>query len=234
MYYATIGLVVLVCLAVALYHFLHKRELESRLVGLRKSLEEQDASHAAELAALRSELAKLDKFRHVPGVLERAKKTEREIAATLEQAQARAYEILRSATEEANSLKEKIIKETESDAAEAKEARKVAEWQANKILEEARKQAKEIASQARKDAKEKTRKVEEALNLATAYALEIRQKAEARAEQIGGKAYEALKRHDFYKATAKAMENVRKRLRGHLRIADSITSRSHDPLGIAL
>ena len=51
---------------------------------------------------------------------------------------------------------------------------------------------------------------------ATAYALEIREKAEARAQEIGGKAYEALKRHEFYEAAAKAMQNVVSTLCGHV------------------
>jgi hypothetical protein len=237
MSYAIIGLVVLVSIAVALYCLLQKHELETQISALRKEIEREEAGHPVELERLRSELSKLEKLSHIPGVIERAKKTELEIAAKLEQAQrkadeivlnasmevertgrqvaarlekahARGQEIIHSATLEANSLKEKIVRATENDSTKAKEARRIAEWQANNLIEEAQKKAKEIASQARKDAKEKTQKVEETLNRATAYALEIRGRAEQRAEEIGGSGYEALKRHDFYKATAQAMQNV--------------------------
>jgi hypothetical protein len=235
--YAIIGLVVLISITAALYCALQKSDLETQISALQKTIEEQEASHAFELEGLRSELSKLEKLRHIPGIIEKSKKTEQEIAAKLEQAQKEAdetvliahkeaermkrrmearaeeaqleaYEAIRAATQEANDLKQRILGEAESDAAKAREARRIAEWQANNVVEEAQKKAKEIASQARKEAKEKTQKVDDTLIRATAYALDIREKAEARAREIAGAAYEALKRHEFYESAAKAMQNV--------------------------
>lgn len=237
MIYAVIGLVVLASIGAALYALINKSELVAQISALQIEVQEQEASHSVEIEGLRSELAKLEKLSHIPGVVEKAKKTERDIAAKLEQArkqadeivlnanieaertnrenaaslvqaQARADELIHAATQEANRLKQRIIGTSEDDAAKAKEARRIAEWQANNVIEEARKQAKEIASQARKEAKEKTQKVDDTLARAVAYALEIREKAEARAQEIGGDAYEALKRHEHYEVAAEAMQNV--------------------------
>jgi vacuolar-type H+-ATPase subunit I/STV1 len=237
MFYAIIDLIVLVSIGIALYCFLQKSDLDREIASLRHAIEDLSAGHADEVRGLRSELAKLDRLSHIPGVLERAKNTEqeiaakleearrkadeivlnasieaerqqREIAATLEQARMSARQVIELATKEAESLRERIVSATEIDSTKAKEARRVAEWQANNILEEAQKKAKEIASQARKEPKEKIQKVEETLSVATAYALEIRSKADKRAHEIGGTAYEALTRHDFYRAAAQAMQNV--------------------------
>lgn len=237
MLYAVIGLILLASIGLAAYALINKSETAAQISSLKKELQEQDAFYTAEVDGLRSELAKLDKIKHIPNIIEKSKKLEAEIAAKLEQAQKEAYdivisthkevatieqriairmqeaqkkanEIVQSATQEANSLKQRILSETENGASNAREARKVAEWQAKKVVEEAQKQAKEITSQARKEAKEKTQKVDDTLTSAAIYALEIRGKAEAQAQEIGGKAYEALKRHEFYEAAAKAMQNV--------------------------
>jgi hypothetical protein len=236
-YYAMIGLIVLISIAVALYAGIRKGELEGQVFTLSKEIERREANHDAEIGKLRAELAELDRLKHIPDVIERAKRTEREVAAKLvqaqeeaetiirtaakdaekadreaaarlEQSQLRAFEIIQAASREANALKERTARECEIDASQTKGARRVAEWQANNILEVAQKQAKEIASQARKEAKEKTQKVEETLRIATSYAVEIRRGAEKRAEEIGGAAYEALKKSDFYEAAAQAMQNV--------------------------
>jgi hypothetical protein len=237
MFYAVIGLIVLASIGLALYALLHKSELEAQIATLRRACEEQDERYLGEVDGLRAELTKLDKIRHIPNIIEKSKKLEGEITATLAQAQKeaddtvllahkevermtarlaarvdeaqqRAFEIVETATKEANSLKQRILGGIEDDAAKAKEARRVAEWQANNVLEDARKEAKKIASQARKEAKEKTQKLDDVLARATAYALEIRTKAETRAKEIGAQAYEALKRHEFYERVATAMQNV--------------------------
>ncbi|SIO13135.1 protein of unknown function [Singulisphaera sp. GP187] len=208
MFYVVAGLVVLVSIGLAVYALISKSELVTRVAALEAEIQEQDASDSAEVVALRSELAKLEKLRHVPNILERSKKLEAEIAARANEAQQQAFEIVQTATREANTLKQRITTEIEKSAAAAKETFRTSELQAQGLIEAATKEAKQIASQARKEAKEKTQKVDDTLNRATTYALEIREKAETRAHEIGSKAYEALKRQEFYEATATAMQNV--------------------------
>lgn len=237
MFYAVLGLIILASIGLAIYALINKSELVAQIAALQKIVEEQDESRVTEIEDLKTELDKLDKIRHIPNVIDKSRKLEAEIAAKLAQAQKeaddtvlmahkeaermkgriaaktdeaeqRATEIVQEATQEANSLKQRIIRDTDYDWAKAKEARRVAELQTRNLIEEAQKQAKQIASQARKDAKEKTQKGDDTLARATAYALEIRQKAEDRAKEISGQAYEAMRRHQFYEATAKAMENI--------------------------
>ncbi len=248
MIYAAIGLIVLASIGLAVYALLNKSEMSAQITALQGEIQEQESGYSAEIEglkeessakidSLKAELASLEKFRHIPNVIEKSRKLEAQISARLSQAQEhadetvliahreaermrariaaklaeaerRASDILQAADRDAASLKHKIITEMDSDAKKAKEALRVAEWQANNVIEEAQKKAKEIASQARKEAKEKTQKVDDTLARATAHALEIREKAEARAREIGGQAYEALRRYEFYEAAAKAKQNV--------------------------
>lgn len=225
-----------------------KSKMAAKISALQKELQVRGDRHSAEIdglkdessakiGGLKAELASLEKFKHIPNVIEKSRKLEAQIsarlsqaqehadetvliahrdverlkvriAAKLEEAEQRAFDILQAADREAGSLKHKIITEMDSDAKKAKESLRVAEWQASNLIEEAQKQAKQIASQARKEAKEKTQKLDEVLIRATANALEIREKAESRAKEIGGQAYEALRRYEFYEAAAKAKQNA--------------------------
>ena len=219
MIYALLGLIVLVSLAIGLYCSMKNGELKAQVAALGEQIEDQEEGYAAELERVRAELAKLSKYAQIPDVLDRAKKTEEQIAAKLEKAEREASEVMREARHEAETIRDiatreaerqkaGVLGEIEEDQTRAREARRIAEWQANNIVDEARKQAKEIASQARKEAREKTQKVAEVLSLATAYATQIRSAAERRAEEIAGNAYRALERHDHYRAAVKAMENA--------------------------
>ena len=219
MIYALLGLIVLVSLAIGLYCSMKNGELKGQVAALGEQIEDQEEGYAAELERVRAELAKLSKYAQIPDVLDRAKKTEEQIAAKLEKAEREASEVMREARHEAETIRDiatreaerqkaGVLGEIEEDQTRAREARRIAEWQANNIVDEARKQAKEIASQARKEAREKTQKVAEVLSLATAYATQIRSAAERRAEEIAGNAYRALERHDHYRAAVKAMENA--------------------------
>lgn len=226
MFYLIAGLIVLASVAAALYAFIKKGELEGTITSLKEEIRELEHRHADEFDGLRSELSRLEKIRHIPGVIEKAKNTEREAAARLaraqekadeiirnaaqdasktgreaaiklEQAQQRAHEIVQAAYKEANDFMQESAREAEANAVRAKEARKSAE-----------KEAKDAIAKARKEAKEKAVKAEEALDGATAYALEIRKKAEKRAVEIANGAYEAKERHSYYEAAARAMENA--------------------------
>src|SRR5690606_15654675 len=114
-------------LAVGLYCFLKKNELETLVSALCTQAEEQEVAHDAEAEILKARLARLDKFAHIPDVLDRAWQTERQAAARLEQAQARVHELLAAATQEAERTKVGLLARVEEDAAKAGEARRVAE-----------------------------------------------------------------------------------------------------------
>lgn len=238
MFYVFVGLVVIATVALAAYALIRQSELVARISALqRRELEELDSSSNIEIDGLRTELAKIDKIKNIPNLIEMFRALDAEIKAKLDQArneaggtillahkdaerlkgraaarvedaEQRVVELIQAANQEADSLKQRIINETKGDLLKAKEAYRVAERQANVISEDARKAAKGIASQARKDAKEKTRQADDALTTTSVYALEVREKAEARALEIGGQAYAALKRHEFYEAAARAMRNT--------------------------
>ncbi|WP_435020198.1 DUF4041 domain-containing protein [Tundrisphaera sp. TA3] len=193
--------------------------------------------HSRAIEAFKTELASLEKFRHIPNVIEKSNHLESEIAARLAQAQRqadetvliahkdaermkarigvklaeaeqKAYDIIQAANREASNIKHRILSEMDSDAKQAKDSLRIAESQAASLVEEAQVQARQITSQARKQAKEKVQEVDEALARASANALEIREKAEARAREIAGQAHDALRRYEFYEAAAKAKQNV--------------------------
>jgi hypothetical protein len=237
MFYIVLTIIVLSSIGAALFFSIRYAELRTQASALSQAFEEQQAHHGREVDALTAELSKLDNIRHIPDIIERARRSKDEVAARLElaqskaneiilaarqesrriqqegaeaveRAQQRAEQILRSATDQAAIRSKEITAESEAALAKAQEAFKVAKWQAENLLDETRKSAKEITSQARKDAKEKTEKVEETLSLATAYVLDIRRKAEARVREIAGEAYDALRQREFNEATARALQHT--------------------------
>ncbi|WP_337174251.1 DUF4041 domain-containing protein [Paludisphaera sp.] len=187
------------------------------------------ARHEAELL---SELTKLEKIRHVPGLIERAERKSqaaeammaeaKEFAeAAFRQAEADGRERARVITAQAQAEMEAARRYREQQTAFAasieEEARNIlgaAGLQARQALDEARAEARELASKARKDAKEKREQSKAALDLVTKYALEIRQQAEHRAWEIAGDGYNAKARVDELRAEAEALQNRIKNYEG--------------------
>jgi hypothetical protein len=212
--YAVLFLIGPCLLAVALFYFFRSTEL---LAQLRQAAQREESCI--------SELAKLEKIRHIPDVVERAKKTKAEAEARLADAQRRAEAIIENATAVAKECAVKLrtdvdrqlaaertetlmfLKDAELKRAEAQEALRVAKWQAEKAIEEARREAREATSIARKEAKEKKEKAEAALDLATRYAQDIRHQAEQRAREIAGEAFEARGKAEEYRTMARALKN---------------------------
>ena len=195
------------------------------LLGLALYFWFEARARGVELRRAVDELKALEKIRHIPGVIERAKRTTREIEAKLADAEARAEAVVRSAEEEARARSralrqqgeaefarlrsegEKLAADGEARHAKAQVALAIAKAEAERTLDEARKEARRIGSTARKDAAAKREQAEQALDLATEYALRIRTKAETRAEEIAGEAYEARGRLREYEATALALRH---------------------------
>ena len=200
MFYVVLLLLFFALTGAALFYFFRSNELNSQLLQASEAWRQKEEAYT-------SELDKLEKLRHIPDVIEKARRTKEQAEAKLAEAQERADEILQQAALEAQSLSQKVRDEAESQLAEDREASKVARWQAQNTLDEARKEARELTSKARREVKERKEKAEEALNGATRYALEIRQKAELRAKEIAGEAYEAKGKLKDYQASAQALEN---------------------------
>jgi F0F1-type ATP synthase membrane subunit b/b' len=202
----------------SLYFFIRSGELSTHLRQAEKSWRVEEDGYT-------SELAKLEKIRHIPNVVEKARRTQadveaklaeadRKAAQTVAEADRRAKEIVQRALSEAQERSQQLRADAEKLKSEATEAMRVAKWQAQNALEEAQREAKELASKARKDTKEKREKIELALEQAIAYALEIRQKANRRAAEIAGEACEAKGKLRDYEATVQAHENRIKKYEG--------------------
>ena len=222
MFYFVLLVLFLVLTAAALFFLIRSNELSSQLRQAMEAWQQQEEIYT-------SELAKLEKIRHIPDIIERARRSKEQVEAKLAEAQRRADEILQQSVVEAQAHsrklrdeaeghltdsredRQKLLIEVEALKAEAREALKIARLQAQSVLDESRKEAKEIVSKAGKDAKEKREKVEAALVLATHYALEIRQNADQRAREIAGEAYEAKGKVKGYQATAQALLNMIKK-----------------------
>lgn len=193
--------------SVALFYFLKTKELDTQVRQLEESWQERETAYT-------SELAKLEKLRHIPDIIERARRTKDDIEAKLLHAQKQADEILltarHAAQEQSQNLKlevERRLGEATKLKGDAEETLKVARWQAQNLLEEVEKEARLITSKARKDAKEKRDKVVDALNRATTYALDIRRSAEDKAKSIAVEAFEARGRLKEYEALEIAYKN---------------------------
>ncbi|MDB5352862.1 MAG: hypothetical protein JWN86_4109 [Planctomycetota bacterium] len=200
MLYVLLTVACLGLIAAALFYFLKSGELAAQFRSAEEAWKHKEEGYT-------SELAKLEKIRHIPDLIERARKSKADVEARLAEGEKRADEILQRAALEAQASSKKFRAEAEAMASEAKESLRVAKWQAQNALEEAQKESKDLASKARKDAKEKRERSETALVQATNYALEIRQRAERRADEIAGEAYAAKGKLRDYEATAQAYKN---------------------------
>ncbi len=218
MIYFLLFLIVLTLTAAALFFFFRANELSLQLRQMAVEWEKKEEVYT-------SELAKLEKIRHIPDIIERARKSKEQTEARIVEADSQAHEILEKALAvaqdqrrklgeeierrlaEAKTERQKLLSETETLKADARQALKVAESQAQDVLAESQKEARAITSKATKEAKEKTEKAEAALNLVTYHALEIRQKAEQRAREIAAEAYEARGKLKEYEAQAQALRN---------------------------
>jgi hypothetical protein len=200
--------------AAALFYFFRSGELVSQL---RSAAEEWRLKEDA----YTGELAKLEKIRHIPDVIEKARRSKAEVESKLAEAHARADDILQRALQEAQEHSKKLRAEAEALKSETNEALRVATLQSQCALKEAQEEAKELASKARKDAKEKREKAEAALEQAIRYAMETRQKAERRADQIAGEAFEAKGKLQDYEAAAQAVKNRIERYEGVYIVPDT-------------
>lgn len=200
MVYAILAVSCLGSFATALFYFLRSNELSAQLRHQAEAWQIKEDNYT-------SELAKLEKIRHIPDVIEKARKTKADTEAKIAEARRQAEEILQRGLTDAQERSRKIMAQADKQAAEAMEALRVAKWQAQNALEEAQKEAKDLASKARKDTKEKRENAQAALDQATLYAMEIRQKADHRAEEIVGEAYQAKGKLRDYEASAQALKN---------------------------
>lgn len=235
MIYAILALLGSCLLATTLFYFFRSMELSAQL----RQVAEREETYVSESKELQtrlrqavekenffiSELTKVEKLRHIPDVIERAKKAKAEGEARIADAQRRAEAIIERAMAEANmragklqaevehqmeaerAEARKLLRDAEATKFEALEALRVAKSQAENAIEEAQREAREAASKARKEAKEKKDKAEAALDLATRYAQDIRKKAEERAREIDKEAYEARGKVEEYRAIAQALKN---------------------------
>lgn len=211
MFYVIVLLLFVLLIAAALFFFIRSNELSSRLRQAEEAWGQKEQEYT-------SELARLEKIRHIPDIIERARRSKEQVEAKLAEAQRRADEILARAMAEAQDYSRKHRDQAERELnslrterqkllGEAETALRDAKLQAQSVREESQNEAREFASKARKDAKEKRDKAEAILDLATKYALEIRQKAEHRAREIAGEAYEARGKLQDYESRARALKN---------------------------
>lgn len=218
MFYVILLLLTVTLTAAALFFVFRANELSSQLRRAEEASRQKEEAYEAELA-------KLEKIRHIPNIIDKARRADEQVEARLAEAQRKADEILRRAAADAQDHGSRLRAEAERHLAEssaehqrlldkartlkseAQESLRFAKLQAQGILDESQKEAREIASKARKDAKEKKAKVQASLDLATKYALEIRHKAEQRAREIAGEAYESKGKVRDYEAIALALHN---------------------------
>lgn len=199
-----------VCLGLigaALFFLIRSNELSTQLRQATEAWQVKEDSYI-------SELAKLEKIKHIPDIIEKARRTKADVEAKLADAEKRADGILQRALADAQDRCRKLQTEAEklqTDAqelkADAQEVLRVAKTQAQHIVGAAQIEAKELVAKTRKDTKDKREKTEAVLVQATNYALEIRQKAERRAEEIAGEAYQAKGKVRDYEALAQALKN---------------------------
>ena len=94
MFYIILLLLSLALTAAALFFFIRSTELSSQLRQAVEAWRQKEDAYT-------SELAKLEKIRHIPDIIERARRSKEDVEAKLAEAQRRADEILQRAVVEA-------------------------------------------------------------------------------------------------------------------------------------
>ncbi|WP_165235770.1 GIY-YIG nuclease family protein [Aquisphaera insulae] len=208
MLYALLIILCFVLIGIALFFSLKTAELKAQVSQLESVWKEREGAYE-------SELAKLEKIRHIPNVIEKARRTEEEIGAKIAQAEKRAQEVIAFAAIEAQDQARKIRAQAEGEVTITHEAAQRVKDEAYRLrreaqvaLAEASKEAREIASKARKEAKEKREQADTVLNGATALALQIRLDAEARAREIDADAFAARGKARDYEDVIHALERT--------------------------
>ncbi len=230
------ALIALGSIGLAMYGLLGRGNLTRQIELLKRRIAIRQEQTDAKIGELQAELAAVNPIRHIPNIINRAKRLEaettsrleevrrqgeiiltlanadielrqREAAARLEQARQRAAAVIRGAEHDAACRTAELTQDAERDRQVIRTARITAEAQAQQLIADAQAEVKQIAAAAREEAREKHHKVEETLDLAVKLAHEIRQQAETKAEAIGGQAYDALRQHNRYAAQALALKN---------------------------
>jgi hypothetical protein len=161
-----------------------KREMGANTSGLEKRLREQALEASAMVADLKrenfaiiddlnAELAKLEKLKHIPGIIEKSRKLEAEIAAKLSQAQEHADETVLIAHKDSERIKTRIAVKLEE-----------AERRAHNLMLDASTRAAEIAKSADWDAKEIVKRALSSVEADTAKARDFVLEANRRARDI--------------------------------------------------
>ena len=101
MFYFILLLLSLALMAAALFFFLRSNELSSQLRQEAEAWQEKEDAYT-------SELAKLEKIRHIPDIIERVRKSKEQVETKLAEAQRRADEIVQRAVVEAQGHSRKL------------------------------------------------------------------------------------------------------------------------------
>ena len=218
MFYIVLLLFASALTAAALFFFLRSNELSSQMRQAAEAWQQKEDAYT-------SELAKLEKIRHIPDIIERARRSKEQVEAKLAEAQRRADEILRRAVVEAQDHSRKLRDEAERQlirieggTSEAPERDGNAEGggaggvESREIAGPERPRRNPEGGQRDRVQSQEGREGEEGEGGSGPgpghhYALEIRQKAEQRAREIAGEAYEARGKLKDYQATAQALQN---------------------------
>src|SRR4051794_13509572 len=140
MLFALLLLFSLALTGVALFYFFRSSELNSQLRQASEAWRQKEEIYT-------SELDKLEKIRHIPDIIERARKSKLEVVAKLAEAQRRADEIVQRAVIEAQEQSrrlraageeeleasrasgQQLLSQASSRKSEADEALRLAKWQ---------------------------------------------------------------------------------------------------------
>src|SRR4051794_16712337 len=140
MFYLFLFLLSLALTASALFFLIRSRELSSHLRQAVEAWQKKEEAYT-------SELAKLEKIRHIPDIISRARRSEERVQAMLAEAQRRADEIMRRAVVEAQDHGRRIRDEADRQLVESRAERQKMLSEAEMLRAEARDALKVARSQ---------------------------------------------------------------------------------------
>ena len=218
MIYIVLITIVIILFSIALYSFFKWRELQNEWDELTTDSQEKLVKISNENDLLRIQVKQLDRLAHIPDIIEKSKKLQEIIDLKIQDATAKAEEIIKKVKDDARSVRRKEIEDAEEHLeqvrSESERIHSDTTKRKEEIIYEAEQTALSITSNATFKSETRIRsqsvikEAEEMLNSTILFCTNLKKGAELKAKEVAGDAFLAKNQFEFYEKAAQAMKNV--------------------------
>lgn len=218
MLYIILALLFVLMLGVTLYSYFRWREILALWTEESDELKSKFAELEIQKEDLKTKLDELEKYIHIPDIIEKSKKLKDEIDRRINQANLQSAQIIEKARDSARNVHRKEIDDAEFHLQQVQEETDKlntdARQQCVNLIFDAEQEAAKIVSNARIKAEtrirsqSKVKESEELLESTISFCRDLKRNVEKKAEEVAGDAIKAKNQLDYYEKAAQAMKNV--------------------------